>query len=149
MLGRARVEGECISKHPAKRPGITSCPNGWSARKKAGIARDRQHEFCHRFESRGGRCERAKRGCRQFVEKARPHPRTRLLISAYLKFSISYFSASRILCASGNDFIYLFHPGHQPVCHLHIRPSMDLGFWSYFARNEHWVHLFAAILPPK
>jgi hypothetical protein len=46
------------------------------------------------------------------------------------------------------DFIKAFQPGHQLICHRHIRPKNDLEFWSYLARQEQWVHFGSAILEP-
>lgn len=63
----------------------------------------------------------------------------------YLYFFKSYFSANADLSSSGRDFIYLFHPGHQLMCHFHNRPKIDLELLSYFALKLHFSQSFEDI----
>ena len=66
----------------------------------------------------------------------------------YLYFFKSYFSANATLSSPGRDVMYFFHPGHQPMCHFHMRPKNDFGLLSYFALKLQSLQSSAAIGKP-
>ena len=64
----------------------------------------------------------------------------------HLFLSMPYRSASSACFSGGNAAVYVFQPGHQEMCHRQIRPRIEFGVVSYFARKGHFAQFFPVIV---